>query len=252
MTSKILVAGGTGVVGSFVVQHARLHGYEVVVASRSSGIDLTTGNGLATLVEGCDMVIDVTSSTSVRKRLATEFFTSVTRNLLVACATANVRHFVSLSIVGIDKVPFYGYYQAKLAQEALVHASLVPSSIVRATQFHEFAGQIISRSRLGPSAVVPKMLVQSIAASSVAEKLIDVAKGAVLDCTLNIAGPDTALLSDQARQLVKHHGSSLTIVPLPVPGRLGQAVRAGALLATSSTEILGPSFAGWLGSSSAP
>ncbi|MFC6258469.1 SDR family oxidoreductase, partial [Kocuria oceani] len=158
---RIAVAGGTGVVGRHVVETARGRGHEVVVLARSQGVDLSTGAGLD--LAGVQAVVDVTSIRTTSGRSATRFFTEVTRHLLAAERAAGVGHHLVLSIVGLDDAP-YGYYAGKAAQERLVQAGEVPWTLLRATQFHEFAGQVHERMRLGPVALVPAMRSQPIAA----------------------------------------------------------------------------------------
>ncbi|NUT57281.1 MAG: NAD(P)H-binding protein, partial [Agromyces sp.] len=137
---RIAVAGGTGTVGRHAVEAARGRGHEVVVLTRSNGIDLVSGTGLDEALRGVDVVIDASNLVSTSAKKTSAFFTTVTRNLLAAEERAGVRHHVSLSIVGVDRAP-YGYYAAKIAQERAVEAGAVPWTILRAMQFHEFAGQ---------------------------------------------------------------------------------------------------------------
>ena len=151
---RIAVAGGTGVVGRHAVEAARAAGHEVVVLSRSSGADVLTGAGLDERMQGADAVIDVTNTTTLSAAKAVKFFETATRNLLAAESRAGVTHHVALSIVGIDGIDA-SYYAGKLAQERAVAAGSVPFTIARAGQFHEFAGQLLSRMS-GPVAVLPK------------------------------------------------------------------------------------------------
>jgi uncharacterized protein YbjT (DUF2867 family) len=143
---RIAVAGGTGLVGGHVVDALRSAEHEPVVLARSRGIDITTGMGLAEALVGVDAVIDVSNVTTTRRRTSVGFFTAGTENLLAAGQRAGVRHHVTLSIVGVDRVGF-GYYEGKRAQEKLVLNSPVPGSVLRATQFHEFPGQLLARAR---------------------------------------------------------------------------------------------------------
>ncbi|MDQ1633543.1 MAG: hypothetical protein QOJ32_352, partial [Frankiaceae bacterium] len=164
--TRVAVAGGTGLVGRHVVDVLRERGDDPVVLSRSAGVDLVSGSGAADALRGCEAVIDVSNVTTTRRAPAEAFFGAVTRTLTTAGIEAGVRHLVALSIVGIDRVPF-GYYFGKRRQEELLRASELPSTVLRATQFHEFAGQLLARSP-GPVAFVPRMRAQPVAAREVA------------------------------------------------------------------------------------
>ncbi len=160
---KIAVAGGTGAVGRHVVDVARETGHESVVLTRSTGVDLVAGEGLADALPGVDAVIDVASVQTMSDAASRAFFGAVTRNLLAAETAAGVGHHVALSIVGVDDAP-YAYYAGKVLQEQLVEAGPVPWTILRATQFHEFAAQLHARMRFGPIVVVPALQSQPVAA----------------------------------------------------------------------------------------
>jgi uncharacterized protein YbjT (DUF2867 family) len=151
---KIAVAGGTGVAGRWTVEALRAAGHEAIVISRSAGADLVTGAGLDAALAGVDAVIDATNVASSGKRASSEFFEATARTLMRTAAAACVRHIVALSIIGIDRVP-YGYYQGKLRQEQVLQESPVPVSILRAAQFHEFAGQYLAKMP-GPVVIVPR------------------------------------------------------------------------------------------------
>ena len=172
---NIAVAGGTGTVGRHVVRIARARGHRVVSLSRAEGVDLVDGNGLAEALSGVDTVIDVANTQTLNGKKSVVFFTAVTGNLLQQGKAAGVRHHVALSIVGADKAAA-GYYAGKLAQEKLVRDSDLPWTILRATQFHEFAEQMLQRSSLGPLVLVPRMATQPVAAREVAEALVDAAE----------------------------------------------------------------------------
>ncbi len=168
---RIAVAGATGVVGAYVVEEARRRGHDVVPLARSLGVDVAVGDGLDEALAGVDVVIDVLSTTEGGEK-ARAFYERTTTNLLRAEERVGVGHHLALSIVGIDGVPF-GYYEAKVRQEELVEAGPVPWTILRATQFHEFAGQLLDRMGTRVVAPVPRMLSQPIAAVEVAAALVD-------------------------------------------------------------------------------
>ena len=225
---KIAVAGGTGVVGKLVVEAARDAGHQTSVISRANGIDLMSGTGLPEALAGVETVIDVTNSASISRSRATAFFETATTKLLAAEADAGVRHHVALSIVGIDRVPT-GYYAAKLRQEELIAAGGIPWTVLRATQFHEFAGQLLAQTK-GPIAPVPRMRSATVAAREVAEHLVELAEAPPRGRAPELAGPQVHQMTDLARELLRAQGSHRLVVPIRVPG--GQAMLNGGLLPT--------------------
>jgi uncharacterized protein YbjT (DUF2867 family) len=247
---RIAVAGGTGVVGGHAVIAAREAGHDVVSMSRRSGVDLRTGQGLASALEGVEVVIDTSNPGTTGRQRATDFFTEATRRLHEVGHERGVRRLVTMSIVGIDRVPDYGYYLAKLAHEAAAMAGPLPVTILRATQFHEFPAQILSRTRKGPVALMPRMTVQTVAARTVGETLVDIAvrtgTGRGTATTVEMAGPEPGDLVDLARTVVRRRGERVAVLPLRLPGAAGRAMRGGALLPTPEVAILGPSFTEWL------
>ena len=247
---RIAVAGGTGVVGSYVVEAARDGGHHVVVLSRGMGVDVRTGDGLEAALEGIDVVVDTLNAVSIRPSVATEFFTTTSRALAEVGSRQGVQHLVSLSIVGIDRVPEYGYYRAKLAQEAVVEQGPLPATILRATQFHEFPAQMLRALRAGPVALVPRMRSQPVAARTVGEhlaRLVAEPPGGRLE----LAGPQVHDIADLARRFVAAHRLSVRVVTASAPGRAGRKMRGDALLATDQTTIDGPTFDEWLSSDDA-
>ena len=226
---RIAVAGGTGVVGRHTVDAVRAAGHEPVVLARSTGVDLATGAGLVEALAGAAAVIDTSNVTTNSSSKAVAFFGAVTRNLLNAAAKTVPTHVVALSIVGVDRVPF-GYYSGKLHQEHLLAESDVPYSILRATQFHEFARQILDRVP-GPVAVMPKMLVQPVAAAEVARVLVELAVGSPVTMT-QFAGPQQEYLPDLGRRLLRARGSHKPVWPVRLPGKGGKAMASGANLPT--------------------
>ena len=243
MTS-IAVAGGTGVLGSRIVEAVRSRGASPVVIARSQGIDLTTGAGLDPALEGVDAVIDASNVTTLRAGPAIAFFETVTRQLLEAEERAGVRHHVAVSIVGCDRVDV-PYYLGKRRQEELVRDGAVPWTIVRATQFHEFAGQLLDRSR-GPVAVVPKMLTQPVAAHQLADLLVDTALGEPRGLAPDVGGPEQHQLPDLARRVVRSTGGRRKVLGVPVPGRAGRQIAEGGLLTGDGATVLDETFDTWL------
>jgi len=224
---RIAVAGGTGVVGSQVV--ARLSGADTpVVLARSVGVDLTTRAGLDAALDGVDAVIDVSNIVTTSRRRAVAFFEAVTTNLLAAARRAGVGHVVVLSIVGADRVDL-GYYLGKRHQEQLLAAGDVPWTLLRATQFHEFPGQLLQRMR-GPLVPVPAMLSQPVAAGEVAAHLLELARGGPAGVALPMAGPQQLQMIDMVRQLVAARRLRRLPVPVRLPGSVFRAMAGGELV----------------------
>jgi uncharacterized protein YbjT (DUF2867 family) len=242
---KIAVAGATGAVGHHVVDVARERGHDVVPLSRSSGVDLTVGDGLAEALEDVDVVIDVSSTSTQSGTRSRRFFGTVTSNLLTAERAAGVNHHIALSIVGSNSAPF-GYYAGKALQEELVSAGRVPWTILRATQFHEFAEQIYGQIALGPVHLVPKMISQPVAAREVAERLVDLAQRPAAGRSRDLAGPQVLRMA----ALVRHYAKALhrggTIIEVPLPGGFGKALRDGSLTAEPGAELGRQTFDSWL------
>src|SRR6476659_3622366 len=171
---KIVVIGGSGLIGKKVVTNLRQHGHEVVAASPSSGVNTVTGEGLAEALTGAQVVVDVANAPSWEDKAVLTFFETSGRNLLAAEAAAGVRHHVALSVVGTDRLLASGYFRAKMAQETLIEASSIPYTIVRATQFFEFVGGIAQSATEGQTVRVPPALMQPIVSDDVAAALVDV------------------------------------------------------------------------------
>src|SRR6516164_6565581 len=187
---KIVVIGGTGLIGKKVVTNLRQHGHEVVAASPSSGVNAVTGEGLAQALAGAQVVVDVANAPSWDDNAVLAFFETSGRNLLAAEAAAGVGHHAALSVVGTDRLLASGYFRAKMAQENLITASGVPYTIVRATQFFEFVGGIAQSATDGQTVWLPPALMQPIASDDVAAELAAVALETPVDRTIELAGPE--------------------------------------------------------------
>jgi uncharacterized protein YbjT (DUF2867 family) len=242
---RIAVAGGTGRVGSHVAEIARERGHDVAVLTRSRGVDLVTGRGLAAALDGTDAVIDVVSIDTLDAKKSVAFFETTTRALLDAEAAASVGHHVALSIVGIDRAP-EGYYAGKLAQENLFENGPVPWTVLRATQFHEFAAQIFASAKVGPLHLAPRMRTQPIAAREVAARLVALAEAAPAGRVRDLAGPREESLPDMVRRWARTQGSRAWVPAIPLPGALGRAQRDGSLLPGPDAELGVQTFAEWL------
>lgn len=240
---RIAVAGGSGWVGALVVEAVRAGGDTPVVLTRSTGVDLTTGAGLDAALAGVSAVIDVTNKVTTRRAAATQFFESATTALLAAGRRGGVEHHVALSIVGSDRVDF-GYYLGKRRQEQLVLAGDAPASVLRATQFHEFAAQLVQRA--GAVTVVPRMLSQPVAAGDVALALVQLARQAPVGLAPELAGPERLQVTDMVRRLVRARGLHRLLVPLRLPGQVGRDMAGGALLPSSDGPRGRQTFQEWL------
>src|SRR2546429_1417914 len=203
---KIVVIGGTGLIGTKLVNNLRQRGHEVVAASPSSGVNTCTGEGVAKALEGAPVVVDVANAPQWDDKAVLEFFETAGRNLLAAEKTAGVKHHVALSIVGADRLPASGYLRAKVAQENLIKASEVPFTIVRSTQFFEFVKGIAQSATQGQTIRLSPALMQPIAAEDVAAALTDVAVAEPVNGTIEIAGPEPIRMDEFVRQFLSATG----------------------------------------------
>jgi uncharacterized protein YbjT (DUF2867 family) len=199
---KIVVIGGSGLIGSKLVNKLRQVGHEVVAASPSSGVNTITGEGLAKALAGAQVVVDVTNAPSWEDKAVLEFFETSTRNLLATETTANVRHHVALSVVGTDRLLESGYFRAKMAQENLIKASKVPYTIVRATQFFEFVKGIAQAATEGQTVRLPPALMQPIVSDDVAAVLAEVAINAPVNGMIEVAGPEPIRQDELVRRFL--------------------------------------------------
>ena len=247
---RIAVVGGTGVAGRHVVDEARRRGHEAVALSRSVGIDAATGAGLLAALEGHDVVVDVANAPGLRRRVAVDYFAASARQLQSAAAACGIGHIVVLSIVGCDLVRSLGYYEAKALQERRHLDGAVAATIVRATQFHEFAAgsAMLAAGHRRGVVVVPRLLVQTVAARAVGAVLVDVALGpAHRGRGPDVAGPPPPTwLPERSRALAAAQGRHVTVFGAPVPGTAGRVIADGALLPGPDASIVGDTFEAWL------
>ena len=197
---KIVVIGGSGLVGTKLVNKLREHGHQVVAASPSSGVNTLSGEGLAEALKGASVVVDVSNSPSFEDATALKFFETSTHNLLTYEVAAGVRHHVALSVVGVERLPEYGYFRAKIAQEKLIKGSSIPYSIIRATQFFEFIGRIADEGTEGNTVRLAPALIQPMAADDVASAVASFAVGTPVNGTVEIAGPEQFRLDELVRR----------------------------------------------------
>jgi len=242
---KIVVIGGTGLIGSKLVAKFREHGHEAVAASPDSGVNTITGEGLAQVLTGAAVVVDVSNSPSFEDAAVLEFFQTSTRHLLAAEVAAGVRHHVALSIVGLERVPDSGYFRAKLAQEALIKASPVPYSIVRATQFFEFVKSIAAAATEGETVRVAPVLIQPIAADDVARAVGKVAVGEPLNGTLEVAGPEELRFDALVQRGLSARNDPRPVVADPRARYFGAQLTERALVPGSGARLGEIHFADW-------
>ena len=249
---RIAIAGGTGTLGRHVVEELRERGHDVRVLSRKSPdypVDLTSGAGLAQALEGCEVVVDAANGPSSKRATAT--LVDGSRRLLAAEQKAGVRHHVCVSIVGCDKAPM-AYYAVKVQQEHVVEQGDVPWTIVRATQFHELAETILGAAGRWRVMPLPKARVQTIAAAEVAQAVADVAEHDARMGRIDVAGPEVRDLRELARTWRATTGRRALVLPLPLPGKLGNALRSGALT-SDQPDVRGRTpFAAWLAAQQHP
>jgi uncharacterized protein YbjT (DUF2867 family) len=241
---RIAVAGATGVVGRHVVAELGRRGHEAVALARSQGVDVMRLDGLADHLAGVDAVIDTLGITTTRRKPATDFFTTTSQNLLAAERAAGVERHVLLSIVGIDSSSF-GYYRAKVAQEDATRAVDPSATILRATQFHEFAGQMLERAKAGPVVVVPHMRSATVAASEVAAALVDLAENPQAG-TVEIGGPEEHDMPDLVRRVAESQGVRARVIAVKMPGSAGKAMTDGSLIPKNPWRRGTQTFADWL------
>jgi uncharacterized protein YbjT (DUF2867 family) len=242
---RVAIAGGTGTVGRHVTALARERGHDAVVLARSTGVDVVTGSGLDDSLARVDVVIDTLSVSTLSGPDSVAFFQATTRSLLAAATRAGASHYLALSIVGIDRAP-YGYYEGKVAQERLVVANRIPWTIVRATQFHEFARQIYGRAALGPLHLAPRMRTQPIAAREVAEHLVAAAEQPAAGRAADLAGPGEEQLPRMVRDYARSIGHRGWIPAIALPGASGRAQRDGSLLPEPGAHLARQTFDEWL------
>ncbi len=237
---RIAIAGGTGLVGTHVARLAEAAGHDVLVLSRSTGTDLMAQGQMLDLT-GIDVLIDVSGPPAGSKPV--RFFETTTEVLLRAEARAGVTHHVALSIVGAAASP-YGYYAGKAAQEKKVAAGGVPWTVLRATQFFEFALQ--TGVPLGPWLLVPRMRSRPLAAETVAARLVELAGEPPGGNAPDLAGPDEMYMGEVARAVFAAQRQKTRVIELPLPGRFGRSLRNGDILPGTEAQIAGPGLAEWL------
>jgi uncharacterized protein YbjT (DUF2867 family) len=244
---KIVVIGGTGLIGKKLVPILRKRGHEAVAASPSSGVNSVTGEGLAQALAGASAVVDVTNSPSWEDAAVLKFFETSTRNLLAAETAAGVGHHIALSVVGADRMPDSGFMRAKVAQERLIKAGKVPYTIVRATQFFEFLGGIAESGAAGDTVRLSTAPMQPLAADDVAAALADVAVDAPVNGIIEVAGPEALPIAAFVKRFLAARGDSREVVPDPKAGYFGAALDGRGLTPGANARIGPTRFEAWIG-----
>jgi uncharacterized protein YbjT (DUF2867 family) len=243
---KIVVIGGSGLIGKKVVMNLRQRGHEVVAASPSSGVNTVTGEGLAQALAGAQVVVDVTNAPSWEDNAVLAFFETSGRNLLAAEAAAGVGYHVALSVVGTERLLASGYFRAKLAQEELIKASPIPYTIVRATQFFEFVGGIAQAATEGQTVRLPPVLMQPMAADDVAAVVADVALAEPLNGMVEAAGPEPIRQDDLVRKFLCATGDTRAVIADPKALYFGIEVDDRSLTPGDHPRLGTTRFEDWL------
>ena len=248
---KIVVIGGSGLIGSKLVTKLREQGHDAVAASPNSGVNTLTGEGLAEALKGASVVVDVTNSPSWEDSAVMKFFETSTRNLLSYEAAAGVRHHVALSVVGTERMSESGYFRAKIAQEKLIKESSIPYSIVRATQFFEFVKGLADISMVGDKVHLPPVLFQPMAADDVASAVGRIAVGPPVNGTVEIGGPEQFRLDELVRRRLATLKDSREVIADPNARYSGAKVSDQTLVPGKDARLGETRFETWLTQSAA-
>lgn len=247
---KIVVIGGSGLIGSNIVSRLRRDGHEVVAASPRSGVNSITGEGLAAALTGAQVVVDVSNAPSFEDQAVLEFFKTSGRNLQLAEAAAGIEHHVALSVVGLERLPDSGYFRAKIAQEELIKSSKIPYTILRATQFFEFVEAIVHSSADGDRVRLSPALIQPIASDDVSAALADLAVGAPLNRIVEVGGPDRFPIDELARKFLAARGDTREVIADVHAGYFGSKLDDRSLVTDAGARIGPTRFHNWLSRSS--
>jgi uncharacterized protein YbjT (DUF2867 family) len=248
---KIVIIGGSGLIGSKTLARLRAKGHEVIAASPSSGVNTITGEGLADVLAGAQVVLDLANSPSFENKAVLEFFETSGRNLLAAEAAAGVSHHIALSVVGSDRPPGNGYFTAKLAQEALIKTSGIAFTIVRATQFFEFMGGIAQEATVGQTVRLSPAFMQPIASDDVADVMAEVALAPPVNGTIEIAGPDRIGIDELVGRFLRANNDPRVVVTDIHARYFGNELNDLSLTPGDHARIGPTSFEDWLSQATA-
>jgi len=243
---KVVVVGGSGLIGAKLVNNLRQRGHEVVAASPASGVNTITGEGLAEAIAGANVVVDVANSPSFEDKAVLEFFETSGRNLLAAETAAGVTHHVALSVVGADRLPESGYLRAKVAQENLIRASRIPYTIVRSTQFFEFLSGIAQTNTSGKTVRLSPALFQPIASDDVAATLTEVTLGAPVNGIIEVAGPERVGMAELVRRFLNTKRDERTVVADTHARYFGVELSNQSLVPNDRARIATTRFEDWM------
>jgi len=243
---KLVIIGGTGLIGSRVVSNLRAQSHEAVPASPDTGVNTLTGVGLANALQGASVVVDVSNSPSFEERAVMDFFTTSTGNILKHAAAAGVKHYVALSVVGTERIADSPYLRAKNAQERLIKGGGIPFTIVHATQFFEFVTRIADEATVATTVRLPPVLIQPMAADDVAEAVGRVAMGAPVNGTVEVAGPDQFRFDDLIRQGLRARNDPRDVVVDPHARYFGAELGERSLIPGDNARLGEIHFQEWL------
>jgi uncharacterized protein YbjT (DUF2867 family) len=243
---KLVIIGGTGLIGSKLVKTLREHGHEAVPASPDTGVNTLTGEGLAEALQGAAVVVDVSNSPSFDDAAVMEFFTTSTRNLLGAARAAGVAHYVALSVVGTDRLTESGYFRAKIAQERLIEGASLPYSIVHATQFFEFIKSISAAATEGNTVRLAPVLIQPMAADDVAKAVGRIAVGAPVNGVVEVAGPEPFRLDALVREGLRAKQDPREVIADPSARYFGAILGERTLMPGDGARLGDVRFRDWL------
>jgi uncharacterized protein YbjT (DUF2867 family) len=249
---KIVVIGGSGLIGSKVVERLRAGGHEVLAASPASGVNTFTGEGLDQALAGAQVVLDVANSPVFQGKEVLEFFQTSGRNLLAAEAKAGVKHHLALSVVGTDRLPDSDYFRAKMEQERLIRESKIPYTIVHSTQFFEFLGSIAQSGADGDKVRLSPAFVQPIAADDIAAAVADFTVGSPQNTTVEVAGPERVRLSELVQRFLKASNDPRTVVPDVHARYFGAELKDDTLVPGPNPRIGALGFEAWFAMPKAP
>jgi uncharacterized protein YbjT (DUF2867 family) len=244
---KLVIIGGTGLIGSKLVARLKEHGHEAVPAAPNTGVNTITGEGLAEVLQNASVVVDVSNSPSFEEKAVMEFFTTSTSNLLKHSAAAGVKHYVALSVVGTERIPDSPYLRAKNAQETLIRAGGIPYTIVHATQFFEFVNRIADEATQGTTVRLPPVLIQPMAADDVAKAVGRIAVGGPVNGTVDIAGPQAFRFDELIRLGLSARNDPREVVVDPHARYFGAELGERALIPAGEAQLGEMRFQEWLG-----
>jgi uncharacterized protein YbjT (DUF2867 family) len=243
---KIVVIGGTGLIGSKVVQNLQQKGHEAIAAAPNTGVDTVTGEGLAEALEGAEVVVDVANSPSFEDKAAMDFFQTAGRNITAAEVAAGVKHHVALSVVNTDQMQSSGYFRAKLAQERMIQSSPISYTLIHATQFFEFLRAIAGVSTKGDEVRLPPVQFQPIAAEDVAAAVAEAALAEPVNGVIEIAGPDRFTLDEPIRRTLAYDHDPRKVIADPAASYYGIEVNDGTLVPGAGAHLGATKFDWWL------